>query len=115
MAGKSFTVVGSTQDGTYQSDSTPKFLGECELSYIKFKDAAGAVVTPTDGTVTVQFSPEGTIWRNGDNSLFDAKDVYGPDESMPYAQGSVLYARLVLLGVTGNNVTNFEAVFWRRT
>lgn len=115
MAGKLFYIEGSAADGTYEADETTwssKQYSECELAYIKFFDGAGTVVTPTAGILKLQFSPEGTVWRNGQDHLINAAEVYDEDVIMTYAAGMIHVARIIITGLTGSAVT-FSACYWR--
>lgn len=76
----------------------------CQFFIEFFSDAAGVIpVTPTGGTITVQGSPMGNNFVNGNAKPLRAIDcgtpisVYQP----PYFTGAMVGARMVLNGITG--------------
>lgn len=119
-ASKTLTMQGSTADGTYMVSGRSGQYGECELAYIVFYDANGVSVTPTAGTLTVQYSPNydgqnadtDAVWRDISNGTLDLTTVNDADASMPYGQGLVRGIRVAFANGANVGVT-FKAEFWR--
>lgn len=108
---KLFYIEGSVADGLYESEATSKTFSECELAYIKFYDGEGLIAPVSAGTITVQYSPEGTVWRDVEGGVLDAATVHESATIMPYAQGLVNRARVQMDSIVGP--VTFRACFWR--
>ncbi len=76
-------------DGRYQST---------ELNYLAFKDANGAVVTPSAGTVEFQVCCDGINWETVDGGLFSA--TVRPNFP-PFHVGKSTGGRLIFTGIVG--------------
>lgn len=108
---KNYKLVGRVTDASTVSAGMLGGFSECELASIRFYNEAGALVTPTAGTVKFEGSPDGETWRDVADGTFLAADAYKADRVAPYALGLMLKARLTLTGVTG--ASTFKAVVWR--
>lgn len=106
-----YEIRGTVSNGEYVSEEMGAALSECELSSIRFFDAAGRQVTPSAGTVTFAGSPDGQNWRNIVDGSFAAADAYSPTRAVPYAEGLMVRAKVTLAGVTG--AQRFVATVWR--
>ena len=89
--------LDTVADGNYVV-RLPRGFRYTELSFLRFVNAAGAVVTPSAGSVKFQVSADGSTWITADGGDFPAAT---PPVFPSFYSGSIKAARLVLTGVTG--------------
>lgn len=107
-----YEITGPVSAGEYVSAEMGAAFCECELASIRFFNASGDQVTPSAGTVVFSGSPDGTNWRDIVDGSFAAADAYSPSRAVPYAEGLMMRARIVLAGVVGAD--RFVATVWRK-
>ena len=110
-----FTITGAVANGEYLSDEMSADYSYAELSSIQFYDGAGAQVTPTAGTYSLQGQKVDDIWRlvanSADETVLNAANAYDLDAAMPAGYNLMTKAKITLDGITG--ATTFKAVIWR--
>lgn len=108
---KDTILKGSAADGSYITNDLNGSIKSTELASITFYDASGILVTPSEGTIKVTFSPDTVIYRTVENGDFNAVDVYSELRETPYGIGKVTSAKIELTGIVGAD--HFKAIFFQ--
>lgn len=108
-----FEVAGSSGNGSYISNAMPVAFTEMWFATFRFLNASNVQVAPTAGTVTITASNDGVNYFSINNGVFNAIDVYLPTRPQPSASGPITFVKITLNGVTGNGVTQFNALITR--
>lgn len=108
-----FEIAGSSGNGAYISSAMPIAYTELFFATFRFLNASNVQVAPTAGTVTITASNDGVNYFAISNGVFNAADVYLPSRPQPTAAGPITFVKVTLNGVSGNGVTQFNALITR--
>lgn len=107
MDHRSYRIGGESVDGEYVIDDMPVMfiMAYCD---VRFFDAAGQLVTPTDGDVRILFSLGGDTYQLALNGEYNAADT---GRIVPAHEGPATHAKLELIDIDG--AESFEFVVYR--
>jgi len=96
-------------DGNYDYQTSEDGPRNVIVDALSFVDGNGDYVSPSAGTVTIQFCSQFGLFENVANGSFDAANARDPARAKPSGIGRVEVIRIILAGVSGGGATGFRA------